>query len=229
MERASFEFHTTSDEFGRLVTEFFEYCAGRQTYAPSICERVIADNADIIPDPYRARMIAKVEGAYAHDMPLRAECLRKRNAAKEAGDPEWWAIRANGQGPETMLGADFDEDGWVSCIRRLERSDIRREVIESSWDGTECPVTAVFGDADDFWFMIGSCLRRVHASGGDELVGPGMLTDVVRRTIGDINEKWVWNLSRDLGDELDAFMAEKRGTDLSCWDDLHAMLSAVPA
>lgn len=221
-ERKEYKFQTTINEFGRLIWDCTQYCAGRRSYAPSICEDIIRRNAGIILFPWRAYIISYVMWAFADDFQDRVEADKARRAAQEAGDPEAWRKAYHGG----TLGADFDGDGWMQAVTFLAKhDDVDPDLVKACWDGEDAPVTATFGDADDFWFMVSSVIRKGSQT-GECLFSAGELTDVVRRQAGSLSPKWVSNLSRDIDDGV--FMAflspENRGKVGSLWDDMREIL-----
>ena len=194
-----YKLETTINEFGRYMWAFTLYCAGRQTYAPRICEEVMRDNAEIILYPWRANIIAHVMGRFASTFEQRVAAEKEQREAKAAGDPDWWQKGYKG-GP---LGADFDENGWMKAVSYLAKHDEADPVlVNANWDGEDAPVTATFDDVDDFWFMVGSAVR--HDLAGDEgsVMTPAEHTAFVKAHANDLNPKWVTNLWRDVTDEF---------------------------
>lgn len=195
LRREPFRLETTINEFGRLIWSFTLYCAGRQTYAPSICERIITTNKEKLVLPWRSFIISEIEGRFAKTFLTRIAAEQEQKRAKEAGDPDWWEKGYKG-GP---LGADFDETGWMLAIQELEKATPAKELVIASWDGVDAPIVADFDDVDDFWFMVCGGLRNDfcgEASGA--VMGPDEWTGFVRRHMGSLNGKWVTNILRDL-------------------------------
>lgn len=191
-----FTFETTINEFGQLLWAFTLYCAGRQTYAPSICEDIIKANKDRILLPWCSLIISEIEGRFAKTFLDRIAAEQAQKAAREAGDPNWWEKGYKGG----SLGADFDENGWMLAIQELEKATPTRELVEACWDGIDAPITARFGDSDDFWFMVGGALRQsLCGKENGAVFEPDALTEFVSRHMDDINDKWVTNMLRDLG------------------------------
>lgn len=219
---AMFEFKTTINEFGRYVWAFTLYCAGRRSYAPSICEDVIKDNAGIILFPWRAHIIAHIMGSFAETFEERVAADRIKREAKAAGDPDWWNKGYKGG----RLGADYDEDGWVRAVTFLAKhDDVDPALVNACWDGEDAAVTARFDDVDDFWFMVGSVLRHDIAQHEDAVFSAREITDFVKAHGDDLNPKWVVNLYRDITDDLwflgDAPMPTPD------WQELHDFLVDV--
>lgn len=218
-ERPEYKLDTTVNEFGRFVWAFTLYCAGRRSYAPSICEDVIKRNAEIILFPWRAHIIAHIMGGFASTFEKRVAADRVKREAKTAGDPDWWDKGYKG-GP---LGAEHDEDGWMRTVTYLAKHDgADPALVNANWDGEDAPVTATFSDIDDFWFMVGSVLRHDVVQDDEAVFSAKELTDFIKAHADDIFPKWVVNLYRDITDDLWCLGGEDNATD--DWKGLHDFL-----
>lgn len=219
-DREEYRFDTTVNEFGRLVWGFFLYCAGRRSYAPSICEDVICRNAEVILFPWRADIIAHVMGAFAETFDERVEANLAKREAKAAGDPDWWDKGYKGG----RLGAEHDEDGWMRTITYLVKHDnADPALVNANWDGEDASLTATFADVDDFWFMVGSVLRHDLAQGDDAVFSADELTAFVKVHSADLDPKWVTNLYRDVTDPMFSVI-DGREMPTDDWKDLHDFL-----
>lgn len=218
-----FKLETDTTEFGKYIWDFVRYCAGRQTYAPSICESVMIRNAGIIIDPWRALIVGKVEGAYARCLPEIRACEKAKRVAKEAGDPNAWE-KGYKYGE---LGADFDAFGWIRAVRKLEGTIPEEAIVEAFWDGEDAiPVAAEFDDVDDFWFMVCSAIRIDIHGGADMVYTPAEHTAFIKAHADVLNGKWVDNIMRDLADDFNFSFHD--GTDPEDWHELFDFLDAHP-
>jgi hypothetical protein len=218
-----FKFYTDTQEFGKYIWDFVRYSAGRQTYAPSICESIMKANAHIILDPWRALIVGKIESAYARCLPKMRACEAAVKHAKAIGDPDAWEKGYKfGE-----LGQDFDAYGWIRAVRKLEESVPDREIVETFWDGEDAiPVIAEFDDVDDFWFMVGSAIR-IDIQGGDDMVfSPAEHTAFIKAHNDILNEKWVDNLMRDIMDDFNFMFHD--GTEPDEWAELSEFLDSHP-
>ena len=198
-ENREYKLETTINEFGRYIWGFTLYCAGRRTYAPSICEDIIRRNAEVILYPWRARIISHVMGRFASTFQERVAAEREYRIAREAGDPGAWEKAWRG-GP---LGEGFDEDGWMKAVTYLAKhDDIAPDLVNACWDGADAPITVTFSDVDDFWFMVCGVMRNDYGQGEDRVIDARDVTAFVKAHSADLNPKWVSNLHRDLTDDI---------------------------
>lgn len=200
-----YKLDTTINEFGRLIWAFTRYCAGRRTYAPSICEDIIRRNAEVILYPWRAKIVALVMGRFAETFDERIAADRAYREAAAANDPDAWSKRWKGG----LLGEDFDENGWVTTATYLmKHDDIAPALVNACWDGEDASITVTFDDVDDFWFMVCGAMRDNYGQGEDAVVSATDMTAFVKAHADDLNPKWVSNFHRDLTDSLyTSFMA----------------------
>lgn len=217
-ERKEYKLETTINEFGRLVWSLTLYCAGRRTYAPSICEDIIMRNAEKILFPWRAHIIAHVMGRFAETFEERVAAEREHRAAREAGDPDAWEKAWRGG----RLGADFDENGWMRAVTYLAKHDgADPRLVNANWDGEDAPITVTFSDMDDFWFAVTGALRNDYAQDGMSVFTAEQLTALVERNAGDLNEKWAANILRDLTDDtFVSFLANGDDRKTQAWEPL---------
>ena len=225
-EKEEYRLDTTINEFGRYIWGFTLYCAGRRTYAPSICEDIIKRNAEVILHPWRARIIAHVMGRFASTFHERVAADREYRLAKEAGDTDAWSKAWKGG----KLGEDFDENAWMATVTYLAKhDDIAPELVDACWDGTDAPITVTFADADDFWFMVCGAMRNDYGQGENKVIDAREFTAFVKAHADDLNPKWVTNLHRDLTDDIyTSFMAMGNDKDANdAWAELRDFLVEV--
>ena len=213
------EIGMTAHGFGRYIWALTLYCAGRQTYAPSVCEGIIRRNAESIHYPWRAHIIGLVMTRFASTFEGRVAAEREKREAKAAGNPDWWTMGYKG-GP---LGADFDEDGWVQAATYLAKHDrCDPAVTNACWDGDDPAVTVTFDDVDDLWFMVCCAIRHDLCGGDAQVMAPAGHLAFVEAHADLLNAKWVTNMLRDLDDGFYASF----GTDMGEWDGLRGALEA---
>ena len=215
----TYELITDTEEFGRYMWAFVRYCAGRRSYAPSICESILLRNASVIADPWRAHIVSHIEGTFARGFLTRKEAALRQAKAKRESDPNWWSKGYDGGG----LGADHDEDHWMLAIREFERSRVDRDILRTMWDEDPTPITATFDDADDFWFMVGSAIRHDLVQDDDAVMTPETHAAFVMAHANDLTPKWVTNLWEDVTDEFVCVLAQDKHA-LERWEPLRDFL-----